>query len=375
MANLTAHPTRMKTKTLVLTLMALVSSHLVTQVSAAEIAAGINLDGWVDTVATGTTNNNDEKLAGTNSTASPSTTDFASSALLRVGWQPTEKVAAVMSFRTPDDQGALEINEAYGTVAPSDQWLIGAGKSYGPFGYFAAEPTGLYTVTNALVANLYSVSPTGVWATCTPNEHVNVTLIVADGLATDAFPGGKASADTNDVSPGLDVVWTPSSQLAMDFEAYADPHAGGVDADNNPGHIYTFGFNAQYTTDGLRIGVEALERITQYAGTVSTTGGDNADHHEFSWAAVVTGKLPESTPWPMSLSAQVSQLINDQASGSASGNTLTKAQLALLTNPLTSTNFAANIEVFYLQDGHGNPITDGALDTYGVALEGLFVLK
>jgi len=356
---------RMKTKTLVLTLVALVSSEISSQVSAVEIAAGINLDGWVDTVATGTTNNGD----------TPSTTDFASTALLRVGWEPTEKIAAVMSFRTPDDQGALELNEAYGTVAPSDQWQFGMGKSYGPFGYFAAEPTGLYTVTNALVTNLYSVSPTGVWATFTPNEQVNVMLVVADALATEVTPGGKASADTNDVSPGLDVVWTPNSQLAMDFEVYADPNAGGADAQNDPGDIYTFGFNAQYTNAGILVAVEALQRITQYAGTASTTGGDNDDYHEFTWAAVVTGKLPESTPCPMSLSGQVSQLINNQATGSTSGNTLSKAQLALLTNPMGSTNFGVNFELFYLRDGHGNTTTDQATNTYGLAIEGLFVLK
>ena len=375
MAFFTEKSPSMKTKSFVLTLVALVSSELVTQFSAAEIAAGISLDGWVDTVATGTTNNSDEKLAGTNSSASPSTIDFASSALLRVGWKPTEQVAAVMSFRTPNDQGALELNEAYGTVAPSDRWLIGAGKSYGPYGYFAAEPTGLYTVGNALVTNLYSVSPTGVWATCTPNEHINVTAIIANALAKELTPGGKASTDANDVSPGLDVVWTVSSQLALDFEAYADPHAGGADAENNPGHIYTFGFNAQYTHEGILAGVEALERITQYAGAASTTGGDNADYHQFSWVAVVTGKLPESTPCPMSFSAQVSQLINNQATGAISGNTLSKAQIALLTNPMTSTNFGANIEVFYLHDGHGNAAADIASDTYGLAIEGLFVLK
>ena len=355
----------MKKKTLVLTLVVLVSSELLIQVAAAEIAAGINLDGWVDTVATGTTTNGDI----------PSTTDFTSSALLRVGWEPTAKVGAVMSFRTPDDQGALHLVQAYGTVAPSDAWEMGGGKRYSPFGYFAEEPTGLYTVTNALVINLYSISPTGVWASYTPNEHVNVTLIVADGLATNAFPGGKASTDANDVSPGLDVVWMPSSQLALDFEVYADPNAGGADAQNNPGNIYTFGFNAQYSTEGILIAVEALDRITEYAGTASTSGGDNDDYHEFSWAAVITGKLPESAPCPMSLSAQVSQYLNDQATGSASGNTLTKAQLALLTNPLTSTNFGVNIEVFYLHDGHGNTITDDAIDTYGMAIEGLFVLK
>ena len=52
----------------------------VTAASAQEIAQGVTLDGYVDTIATATTNDS----GSSNST--PSTTDFSSEAVLKVGW-------------------------------------------------------------------------------------------------------------------------------------------------------------------------------------------------------------------------------------------------------------------------------------------------
>ena len=329
---------------------------------AQEIAKDVSLSGWVDTSFTATATDAEGKL---------STTDFAASSLLRVGWQANERISATIAMRSnPDSNDAFELSEAYGTVTANDQWSFSSGKSYGPFGYYAAEPTGLNTVQTALSVELYTINPTGVWATWTPTEQLTIMPVVAQHF-TEPERNRPAS-----VSPGLDVAFAPTETLTLNGEVFIDPSAGAVaDANDSRGDLWYASFNLQYSQEPLTAAAEIIYQLVENAGSDNTK-----DQGNLAWAAFMTYQLPE-TPFPMSVSAQVSQLVLAETrddltvltATTVAKNTATLGQLALLTNPLESTAFGLNFEAFVRTDDAGG--TSEKETSYGGAIEGLYVLE
>ena len=329
---------------------------------AQEIAKDLSLSGWVDSSFTATATNADAKL---------STTDFAASGLLRVGWQANERISATVAMRSnPDQKDVFELSEAYGTVTTNEQWSFSSGKSYGPFGYYAAEPTGLNTVQDALSVELYTINPTGVWATWKPTERWTITPVVAQQF-TEPERNRKAS-----ISPGLDVAFAPTDMLTLNGEVFVDPSAGGVaDANDSRGDLWYASFNMEYSQEPVTAVAEIIYQMVENAGSDNTK-----DQDQLGWAAFVTYQLPD-TPFPMSVSAQVSQLVLAETrddltlltANTVAKNTATLGQLALLTNPLESTAFGLNFEAFVRTDDAGG--TTKKETSYGGAVEGLYVLE
>ena len=339
---------------------------------AEEIAKDLTLDGWVDTSFTGTTSDAD---------GVPSTTSFGNDALLRIGWKPIDRIVATAAVRV-DGEGRMSLSEAYGSVEALDGLTISGGQSYGPFGYYAAEPTGLATVTQALSTALYTVNPVGVWATYAINDKVTVTAIVADTY----FDANKANRPAS-VSPGLDLGFNPTSEICLDWEAAVDPNGGPVDSDGAQGNTYYASFNAQYQRDAITAAGEILYQVVQNNGS-----SPDHDQRNLGWAAFVTYAFPDAGI-PLAVTAQLSGLSTGATAATAGsfaldpatglvvldGNastgektTATKAQLALLTNPLGAPQFAVTCEAFYLNEDPGGDAD--RVNAYGVALEGLYVL-
>jgi len=338
-----------------------------TAASAQEIAKGVTLDGYLDTIATATTND-----SGSSNTT-PSTTDFSAEAVIKVGWSLADgKINSVVSTRTTNDQGSLKLVEAYASVKATPEVTISAGESYGPFGYYSGYATGLTTINRALTFNMYTVNPVGAWLAYAPNEKVTVTGILADGFSKQdvdaplnptyqangaAFKAGKAGT----VAPGLDVVFNPTPELSLNVEGYLDPSAGVN------GAVYFGGFNIQYKKDAILAAGEVLYQVNE--------GGKNgtSDSSSLSWAAFVTYTLPADAPFAGAVTGQLSQY-KPGTTQTTESDTITKAQLALLTNPFTVSQFGLNYELFYIMDDKNNNVANKSLDTYGVAIEGLFVI-
>jgi hypothetical protein len=366
----------------------------VTAASAQEIAKGVNLDGYVDVVGTGTTNSNSSKTDG--SSVYPSTTDFSSEAVLKVGWSLADgKVNALISTRTNSDQGDLNLAEAYASVKATPEITVSAGKSYGPFGYYSAYATGLTTVTGSLTGNMYTVNPVGVWLAYAPTDKLTITAIVADGFSSQNLsadggwpyrvnlPNNKVSKP-GAVSPGLDIVFKPTSELTLNAEGFFDPSAGAEDASGKTGSVYYGAFNIEYKKDAILAAAEVLYQVNE------NNGKTNADDQKnMSWAAYVTYTLPASSPVAGAVTAQVSQYLSGETTQEVldvtaypfkstfepvEKDSITKAQLALLTNPFAVSQFGLNYELFYVMDDKKNNDGGKALDTFGFAIEGLYVI-
>jgi hypothetical protein len=331
-------------------------------VGAQEIAKDLSLSGWVDSSFTATTSDAD---------GAASTTDFAASSLLRVGWQAHERISATIAISSnPDNDDVFELSEAYGTVTANEQWSFSSGKSYGPFGYYAAEPTGLNTIQTALSVELYTINPTGVWATWTPTAEWTIMPVVAQQFTE---PDRNRAAS---VSPGLDVAFAPNETWVFNGEVFIDPSAGALAAANDSrGDLWYASFNLQFSQEPWTAAAEIIYQLVENAGADNTE-----DQGNLTWAAFVTYQLPE-TPFPMSVSAQVSQLVlaetRDDLSvltaNTVAKSTATLGQLALLTNPLESTAFGLNFEAFIRTDDAGG--TAEKVTAFGGAIEGLYVLE
>ena len=350
----------------------------VTAASAQEIAKGVTLDGYVDVIATGTTNDS----GSTNST--PSTTDFLSEAVVKVGWSLADgKVNTLISTRTGTDQGSLALVEAYASVKATPEITVSAGKSYGPFGYYSGYATGLTTTNYALTVNMYTVNPVGVWLAYAPNDKVTITGILADGYSGQAnnYPVNgtyKVNGAANKVSkpgvisPGIDLVFNPTPELSLNLEGYLDPSAGAPDADGTAGHVYFGGFNLQFKKGAILVAGEVLYQVVENAGRTASDDANNT-----SWAAFVTYTLPETSPIAGAVTAQVSQYLPGKTA-TTDNETVSKAQLALLTNPFAVSQFGLNYELFYIMDSTSDnniaTLNTKDLNSFGVSIEGLFVI-
>jgi hypothetical protein len=365
-----------------------------TAASAQEIAKGVFLDGYVDSVFTGTTYSPDN---------TPATDGFTAGAVLKVGWNIGDKVKALVATKVADlgaSGSSITLNEAYGTVDAGNGLSIASGVSTGPFGYYAPYATGLTTINYALTTRLYSANPLGVWATYAPNDKFSGVFIVANGLANSNGIGGKPAHATdpnstnadanNNVSPGLHLNYNPIPEVALVLEGYIDPNAGGIKADGSKGNISTVGFNAQYKKDAWLVAGEIIDRSTGYAGET-----ESDSFNELAWAAFVTYTIP-GTKVPMAGTLQVSQylsgktnattntyafnpatggsMVTGTTSSAVDSDSLTEIQAALLTNPTGSSQFGLNLEVFYTINGKNNNADDKADTALGVAVEGLYVI-
>ena len=330
--------------------------------SAQEIAKGVTLDGFVDTIFTATTNDTDEDTTPGGNVLS--TTDFTSEGVLMVGWSPIDRVSAKIVARGGGEGGDLNVVEAWGSVTATDQLVISGGQSYGPFGYYAPYATGLFTVNNALSTALYTVNPFGVWADYSPNDKVTITVIVADEYYA---PVGKSKPAV--LAPGLDIVFKPNTEWSFDLEGWFDPSASPAEVDangNGTNDVWLVAFNAQYKMDRLTAAGEVEYQVVENNG--ETLGED--DQKNIAWAAFASYALPVESI-PMAATVQLSQLMTDET-GATDDVTSSKAQVALLTNPLGISQFGLNFELFAQNDDTGGDNDD--VNTFGASVEGLFVI-
>ena len=336
--------------------------------SAQEIAKGVFLNGWVDSVFSSTVTEN-----------AATTNDFGTASDVQVGWDINERISATLNLRSDSEFNAFTPAEAYGSVKASERLTLSAGRSYGPFGYFANEPTGLLTVIPALTTRLYPINPSGTWAVYEVSEQITITGIIADGFAngdgvnTLGQPTGKPLSvdghnDPNDVSYGLDIAYNPIERVGLHIQGYVDPSAGGDDAKGHAGSVLFVAVNSQYKDDQLTAGGEFIFR------SVENYAQPGQPSNNIAWAVFLSHTLPVEL-CPMALTIQANEFHQDKSklSANVAAEHDFRGQLALLTNPLNSAQFGLNCEVFY---DSTDPKIKGvdAIDSFGAAIEGLFVI-
>jgi hypothetical protein len=144
--------------------------------------------------------------------------------------------------------------------------------------------------------------------------------------------------------------------------------------------VYYGAFNIEYKKDAILAAAEILYEVVENAGQTNDKDASNT-----SWAAYLTYTLPASSPVAGAVTGQISQYLTgahaaytNASSGDAvaagTSDSETKVQLALLTNPFAVSQFGLNYEVFYTMDDKKNNSDGKSLDSFGLAIEGLYVI-
>jgi hypothetical protein len=244
-------------------------------------------------------------------------------------WSVGSKVSGQAAIKA-STEGDEDLVLAYADYAFAEGFTLRAGQSYGPLGYLAAEPTGLYTI---------NASPVGLGGTFYGPAARGVELQYGkDAIAATfaIYDGSNSSGDAaSDLAFAADLVYT--------FEKGFVNVEGWYDADAAPGtngeeSVIGLGVNGEYKiTDPLKVGAELYYKIADEDSSIGFLGMAN-----YALATAV----------PMSVTGMVQYVQNDFDAATLDPNGAADTtpsnlslQAALLTNPTGSSNFGVNGEV------------------------------
>jgi hypothetical protein len=375
---------------------------------AQEIAKGLYMDGWVDTIFNVV---NQPNYIPTNAAFSQqdASTDFYAKASIKVGWNVTDRVKTKVNvwFNNGDSAFAgatsagdnVYMREAYVAVDAGSGISVTGGKFINHLGWTAAEPTGLFRVNSGIIAAGFygNNDPIGAkldWANA--GGDFAATALVTNGFYRAKDGNNTASVDNgsiqakNDLGLGLDLTYNFLKDKAsnLNFEVAWDQHSStpltGVNPiygyqywTSKPGYVYQYGLNTTIRPGGkdgaLMLGGEVIYKVSQNEDR-DRYSSTRHNREDLAWGVLANYALETATP--MSVTAafnQVNPYFNGQA-GSAGyatfvgndPNSLNKTEywtynaavvneiaLALLTNPFKDSNFGLNFEVSHLLvEGH-----------------------
>jgi hypothetical protein len=294
--------------------------------------------GWVDAIATISDNDAD---------GSETQADFTADGLLAAKWTVGAKVSGEVAIKA-STEGDEDLVLAYADWAVTDKLTIRAGQSYGPLGYLAAEPTGLYTVNSSPVGiqpTFYGPAARGVTLTAKLDEKITGSFSIFDGSSADA---------DFDLAYAADVVFTFDKGF-VNVEGWYD--VGAVDSvGSEEESVMALGANGEYkVSDPLKVGAELYYK--------------SADE-DTSLGLLVMANYALATETPMSVTGMVQYVQTDVDATDTTPSDLS-LQAALLTNPTGSSNFGVNAEIGYLM----SDADDGSDDVNSYWLAGEFLLS
>ena len=383
-----------------------------------EIAKGLYLDGWIDTILSASDTQYETTGATSNSGANFAAA-FTTAAKVKIGWNVTDQVSGKIGVKfnnnvtsttartqadgvTPatDDNG----NAIYDTTSSSDAYLqeaffsanfgqgfnVTGGKMISFVGLQSAEPTGLFRVGYTPSISLYTPDMLGVTVGYS-NDQFAAMVIVNNGNFDDTgYNDGPAQQTQNNVSHnlgyGIDLTYNlPEKMGNVNLEFAWDPAAGTstntTDGTTRPSDVYQIGLNATLKpTDKTTLLAEAIYRAETGAATklkdkvAGTT--KSATKEDFAWM-VLANQVVSTEGIPASVSGSFGQYApgfnNDKSNDST--NTASEVAAALLTNPFGSSSFGANLEVAYAwYDGVKGQNPTGEEGGTTISLEGLVVI-
>lgn len=292
---------------------------------------------------------------------------FTSQASLKANWKVGDDVSGKINVWMNPVGGSgdqLVLREAFALYQVSSAVGLQMGKSYSNIGLVGIEPSSLFTVNASIAGNYYSnygYDPIGLNVILTPEGDkgpFTAILGVNNGnfTSSDAYSSSTTNANRQNKDLGyvLDLTYACCEMVKVNIETAYDKHSeiNGV-TNGLGGNIFYLGGNATLKPiESLTVGVEAQ---SFHRGTGVTSAGVGQGGPKKTYQGMLFANYGLSgTPFPMSvtLSDQLTVDINEETSAGASDGIKERyngLQLALLTNPTNSSNFAVNLEVGYKQ--------------------------
>jgi hypothetical protein len=364
---------------------------------AADTAPAVTFSGWVDSVLA-YSDDDTKDIAGGKDTAAGSLR-FTGAASLKAGIKVTDKLNAKINLWFDPGTNAVNMREAYWTWALNDTVSWTMGKYINANGLISAEPTGsTFLFVNASLIGFtqtYGNDVLGTSLNIKPKDSpIYGSVHVTNGYYTgsDANSVGysspaNAGRENTDLGLGLDVIYDlPNGLGGVNFELSYDMHSGsslydtlystpstgplkslagglggdvlmvGLNATLKPVKILTLGGEVQYMTLG----------DSEDGGGVTVK--DGVDRLQFLLMANVA---IEAAPVPMSVTGMVQYIQQDYNFANAETENRFGITAALLTNPLTTSNFGLNFEVGYFDKTSVAGIKDNG--TNGADVSGVVV--
>ena len=356
---------------------------------AQEIAKGLFMDGWVDTLFTVVDTPYPVPANNPEYSQRDASTDFLAKASLKVGYKVADRVSAKINMwynTNGADETPFTVREMFINVDLGNHVTWTTGKFINHLGWISAEPTGLFRVNASTIGyngTFYGANdPIGTglgWMNSQANYDLGATVYVTNGYFNEKDGSNADSVDNgtqkkNAVGLGLDLVANvgPDKETNLNLDFAIDPNL-------NPAYTYVLGLNAttklRGKDDPIKLGAEVIAKVTQNGG--GSASGDSVN--TLGMLGMVNYQLPENSKQiPMSVTAMYQRIDND-FDGSNGGpaarenrDNINEISLALLTNPFRVSNFGLNAEVAYaFVDGNPNSANDNVTT---VALEAIAVI-
>lgn len=371
---------------------------------AQEIAKGLYLDGWVDTIFS-VVNQPNYIPSATNFSQQDVSADFYAKASLKVGWNVTDRVKTKINLwfcnGDRDFAGAMPagesflMREAYIAVDAGNGITWTVGKFINHLGWTSAEPTGLYRVKPGIIftSGFYGGSdPIGTtigWSNAGGDFSGLVSITngfyrAKDGLNSASVDNGSIQAK-NDLGLGLDLAYNFLADKAssVDLEFAWDQHSSNPVTGINPtwtakpGYVYQYGLNTTIKPGGkkgnLMVGGEVIYKVSQSEDR-DNFSSTRHNREDLAWGFLANYALDTATPMSVSFAFnQVNPFFDGHGGNSFyaeyqgkdpnaqnftqywtyRGAVVNELALAVLTNPFKDSNFGLNFEIAHtLVEGH-----------------------
>ena len=363
---------------------------------AADTAPAVTFSGWVDTVLQFSDDDASDSATTSKDDAAGSLR-FSGAASLKAAWNVTDKVSVKANLWFDPGTNAVNLREAYFTWAFNDSLSWSMGKYINHLGWISTEPTGpTYLFINADTIGYRQVYGNDVLGTALgfgPKDspfsgaiHITNGYFTQSDASSVAYTSAPSSSRENsDLGFGLDLTYKLPNELgSINAELAYDMHSG--DTAYLGGPTPTTGGTSGLGGDVLLVGINAtikpvkiltLGAELQYltVGEAETNLGVQQNNGIDRMQFLLLGNVQiEAAPVPMSVSGLVQFVsIDHDAPALTEKEDRLYVGVALLTNPVTNSNFGLNYEVGYFDKTGINGISGAAGENNGItiAVEGL----
>lgn len=346
---------------------------------AADAAPAVSFQGWVDTILTYSSDDIEDEDPATAKDEEAGILRFTSVGSLKANWKVTDALSARVNLwfsPSDDDNEGLNMREAYFAWAINDTVTWSMGKYIDHIGWIAAEPTGLYTVNASLIGYTapYGNDVIGTSIAVAPKgSPISGSLHITNGYytASDALNGDPSdSRENTDLGFGLDLTYAfPNDMGNINLDLAYDMHSDTNDGvDDLGGDVFLIGLNATVKpVKSLLIGAEVMYQTFDKGET--ETGADIGEEIKRTQGLLLANFAFEGAPVPMSVSGMIQYITIDN--NAAEEEVDLGVSVALLTNPLSSSNFGLNFEVGFWDVSDDGGATGADSNGVNVAVEGL----
>jgi hypothetical protein len=360
---------------------------------AADAAPAVTFSGWVDTVLQFSDDDTTD-VPATGKDEAAGALRFSGAASLKAAWKVTDAVSAKANLWFDPGSSSVNMREAYFTWAFNDSLSWSMGKYIDHIGWISAEPTGpTFLFINADTIGyrqVYGNDVLGTALSIAPKDspvsgaiHItNGYFTGGDGSSTNYTSATSDNRENSDLGFGLDLTFklpndmgSINAELAYDIHSGSTANLGGPAATTNflGGDVMLVGVNATLKpVKILTLGAEFMYlTVGESENATGVSQNDGIDRMQF----LLLGNVAlEGAPANMSVTGLV-QFISIDHDDVAKPETEDRLYVgvALLTNPVTSSNFGLNFEVGYWDKTGINGAAGAAGENNGltVAVEGL----